>query len=209
MGSSFRTPHGERASRRRHEVCQHVLKSLVDRGRKCSPLCTRARIVRTFSLMVSDADVCLRKMLAIPTLNSRSSGTCLLISDVMRWHPLQGAVTVMVRCAHPDVPVLIFSFFSASSAGETSPYATAGRQRSASLRSGARSRPGLYTWRGCTLPAKTNNCRHANKERRQLSGSHVALFTHSGQSGSFRSHISHILPDGRLLLRHAGIRLGS
>lgn len=58
--------------------------------------------------MVSDADVCLRKMLAIPTLNDRSSGTCLLISEVMRWQPLEGAVTVMVRCAHPAAPVLIF-----------------------------------------------------------------------------------------------------
>lgn len=62
---------------------------------------------RTFSLMVSDADVCLRKMLAIPTLKDRSSGTCLVISDVIRWQPLDGAVTVMVRCAHPAVPVTI------------------------------------------------------------------------------------------------------
>lgn len=59
--------------------------------------------------MVSDADVCLRKMLAIPTLNDRSSGTCLLISEVMRWQPLEGAVTVMVLCAHPAVPVLIYT----------------------------------------------------------------------------------------------------
>lgn len=58
--------------------------------------------------MVSDADVCLRKMLAIPTLKDRSSGTCLAISDVIRWHPLDGAVTVMVRCAHPAVPVTIY-----------------------------------------------------------------------------------------------------
>ena len=56
--------------------------------------------------MVRD-EVCLRKMLAIPTRNDRSSGTCLRISDVMRWHPLDGAVTVMVRWAHPAAPVLI------------------------------------------------------------------------------------------------------
>lgn len=61
----------------------------------------------TFSFIVSDADVCLRKMLAIPTRNDRSSGTWRAISDVMRWHPLLGAVIVTVRCAQPAVPVLI------------------------------------------------------------------------------------------------------
>lgn len=63
--------------------------------------------VPTFSLMVRDADVCLRKMFAIPTLNVLSSGTCLMMSAVMRWHPLLGAVIVIVRCAHPTDPVLI------------------------------------------------------------------------------------------------------
>lgn len=53
--------------------------------------------------------MCLRKTFAIPTLNDRSSGTCLVISDVMRWQPLDGAVTVMVLCAHPAVPVTICS----------------------------------------------------------------------------------------------------
>lgn len=65
-------------------------------------------VLLTFSLMVSDAEVCLRKTLAIPTLKDRSSGTLLLISEVIRWHPLEGAVIVTVRCAHPAVPVLIW-----------------------------------------------------------------------------------------------------
>lgn len=60
----------------------------------------------TFSLMVSEAEVCLRKTLAIPILKDLSSGIWRVISDVMRWQPLEGAVIVTVRCAQAVVPVL-------------------------------------------------------------------------------------------------------
>lgn len=133
--------------------------------------------------------MCLRKMFAIPTLKDRSSGTCLVISDVIRWQPLDGAVTVMVRCAHPAVPVTICTI-------------SGGRQQFSVLRQTCRNKRFNDSNLAPLCAAVIAMCAHACGK---AVSTHRLLLIYRRQRASLPSPPHHALPVG-LLRVSAGAR---